>query len=56
MWPKVHLQEGIGINEILTAIVNRIPPPLDTAECPLRALIFDRYVSDLVLIITFELC
>ncbi|XP_044500454.1 translation factor GUF1 homolog, chloroplastic isoform X2 [Mangifera indica] len=35
-------KEGIGINEILTAIVNRIPPPLDTAECPLRALIFDR--------------
>ncbi|XP_031263890.1 translation factor GUF1 homolog, chloroplastic [Pistacia vera] len=36
-------KEGIGINEILNAIVKRIPPPLDTAECPLRALIFDSY-------------
>ncbi|KAJ0040917.1 hypothetical protein Pint_27464 [Pistacia integerrima] len=43
MWPNVLLQEGIGINEILNAIVKRIPPPLDTAECPLRALIFDSY-------------
>lgn len=37
------LQEGIGINEILNAIVQRIPPPPDSARKPLRALIFDRY-------------
>lgn len=36
-------KEGIGINEILTAIVQRIPPPLDSAKKPLRALIFDSY-------------
>ncbi|KAJ0097548.1 hypothetical protein Patl1_28076 [Pistacia atlantica] len=36
-------KEGIGINEILNAIVKRIPPPLETAERPLRALIFDSY-------------
>ncbi|KAH7850868.1 hypothetical protein Vadar_003967 [Vaccinium darrowii] len=36
-------KEGIGISEILSAIVQRIPPPLDTAERPLRALIFDSY-------------
>ncbi|GFQ03676.1 translation factor guf1 homolog chloroplastic [Phtheirospermum japonicum] len=35
--------EGIGINEILTAICQKIPPPQDTAERPLRALIFDSY-------------
>ncbi|KAJ0510615.1 putative protein-synthesizing GTPase [Helianthus annuus] len=35
-------KEGIGINEILTAIVQRIPPPPDSAGRPLRALIFDR--------------
>ncbi|KAL0331152.1 UNVERIFIED_CONTAM: Translation factor GUF1, chloroplastic [Sesamum angustifolium] len=35
--------EGIGINEILSAIVQKIPPPQDTAERPLRALIFDSY-------------
>ncbi|KAD3336935.1 hypothetical protein E3N88_32455 [Mikania micrantha] len=36
-------KEGIGINEILNAIVQRIPPPLDSAGQPLRALIFDSY-------------
>ncbi|KAI3738980.1 hypothetical protein L2E82_29305 [Cichorium intybus] len=36
-------KEGIGINEILNAIVQRIPPPLDSAKKPLRALIFDSY-------------
>ncbi|XP_020577906.1 translation factor GUF1 homolog, chloroplastic isoform X2 [Phalaenopsis equestris] len=36
-------KEGIGIAEILHAIVTRIPPPKDTAASPLRALIFDSY-------------
>ncbi|KAF4349072.1 hypothetical protein G4B88_029041 [Cannabis sativa] len=36
-------KEGIGITEILDAIVERIPPPQDTADRPLRALIFDSY-------------
>ncbi|KAG5609310.1 hypothetical protein H5410_020591 [Solanum commersonii] len=36
-------KEGIGITEILNAIVQRIPPPRDTAKRPLRALIFDSY-------------
>ncbi|XP_015879635.3 translation factor GUF1 homolog, chloroplastic [Ziziphus jujuba] len=36
-------KEGIGITEILNAIVERIPPPQATAEKPLRALIFDSY-------------
>ncbi|KAK9292104.1 hypothetical protein L1049_020062 [Liquidambar formosana] len=36
-------KEGIGITEILNAIVQRIPPPHDTAKRPLRALIFDSY-------------
>ncbi|CAA7027050.1 unnamed protein product [Microthlaspi erraticum] len=36
-------KEGIGIKEILDAIVQRIPPPKDTADKPLRALIFDSY-------------
>lgn len=36
-------KEGIGVNEILEAIVNKIPPPQDTAVKPLRALIFDSY-------------
>ncbi|KAG6662616.1 translation factor GUF1 homolog, chloroplastic isoform X1 [Carya illinoinensis] len=36
-------KEGIGITEILNAIVERIAPPKNTAERPLRALIFDSY-------------
>ncbi|CAN6479953.1 unnamed protein product [Victoria cruziana] len=36
-------KEGLGITDILNAIVKKIPPPLDTSREPLRALIFDSY-------------
>lgn len=36
-------KEGIGISEILEAIVTKIPAPKATSEKPLRALIFDSY-------------
>lgn len=32
---------GIGIDEILAAIIERIPPPTGKVDAPLRALIFD---------------
>jgi GTP-binding protein LepA len=40
---KASAKEGIGINDILESIVHLVPPPKDTIDQPLRALIFDSY-------------
>lgn len=46
-------KEGIGIEEILNAIVERIPPPTGDIEAPLRGLIFDSHFDPYLGIIAY---
>jgi GTP-binding protein LepA len=41
----VSAKTGVGIEEVLRAIVERIPPPLGDSERPLQALIYDAKVD-----------
>jgi GTP-binding protein LepA len=40
---KASAKIGLGVDDILEAIVQKVPPPQDTINQPLRALIFDSY-------------
>lgn len=46
-------KEGIGIAEILAAVIEKVPPPVINADKPLRALVFDSYFDAYMGVITY---
>ncbi|MCA1807423.1 MAG: translation elongation factor 4 [Actinobacteria bacterium] len=42
----VSAKNGVGIDQVLDAVIDLVPPPTGKSDQPLRALIFDSYYDD----------